>query len=50
METANMIYIVSEYASSGEIFGEWLVPPCLLYTTFAHFECSAVIGRALVPL
>lgn len=24
METKNMIYIVSEYASQGEIFGEYL--------------------------
>lgn len=24
METKNMIYIVSEYASQGEIFGKWL--------------------------
>jgi hypothetical protein len=23
METKNMIYIVSEYASQGEIFGKW---------------------------
>lgn len=23
METKNMIYIVSEYASKGEIFGKW---------------------------
>lgn len=23
METKNMIYLVSEYASQGEIFGEW---------------------------
>lgn len=24
METKNMIYIVSEYASQGEIFGKWI--------------------------
>lgn len=24
METKNMIYLVSEYASQGEIFGKWI--------------------------
>lgn len=24
METKNMLYIVSEYANQGEIFGEWI--------------------------
>lgn len=25
METKNMLYLVTEYAKSGEIFGEWYV-------------------------
>jgi hypothetical protein len=31
METKNMIYIVSEYASQGEIFGEYTTNSYILY-------------------
>lgn len=44
METKNMLYLVTEYAKNGEIFGEW---PCCVRSgrPICPFECGMVLGK-----
>ena len=52
METKNMLYLVSEYAPNGEIFGEWnpnyvclIVVSCLL-SSFVPYHFSMYIWQS----
>lgn len=45
METKDMLYIVTEYAKNGEMFGEWRLKPFHLHSQryIAHPETQRLI-------
>ena len=48
METERMIYLVTEYASGGEIFGEYYTASHLCHVSCTSTDCFEGIGHGLV--
>lgn len=48
METKNMLYLVSEYAPNGEIFGKSFFMPCLYIVT--HYVICGLYFNTVTPV